>query len=158
MARPTNLIRLNMVNLLLEKRVNGTQLLIIRATYRYSGEWAEFGAGAASGDTSPGKGSSTTSSVNAFSGRNRYQAAPHTSRNTASSTAKSVRRMMGLPPTRLGAFCRPPLTSVWMPCRKEGYSRLANHREPMARLRAAGRNGRRAVGGVYRGKVTSPEN
>src|SRR6516225_2902226 len=101
-----------MVTLLLEKRVKGTQLLIIRATYRYSGEWAAFGAGAAPGDTSPGKGSSTTSSVNAFSGRNRYQAAPHTSRNTASSTVKSVRRIMGLPPTRLGGFLPSPSHQV----------------------------------------------
>src|SRR5262249_6237281 len=46
--------------------------------------------------------------MNAFSGRNRYQAAPHTSRNTASSTAKSVRRIMGLPPTRLGGFLPSP--------------------------------------------------
>src|SRR5262249_25258798 len=105
--------------------------------------------------TSPGKGSFTSSSMNAFSGRNKYQAAPHTSRNTASSTAKSVRRIMGLPPTRLGAFCRPPHIS-WMPCRKEGYSRLANHREPMARLRAAGRNKRRAVGVFTAGRSRAP--
>src|SRR6516225_9570022 len=59
---------------------------------------------------------------------------------------------------KVGGLSAVPLTSVWMPCRKQGYSRLANHREPMARLRAAGRNRRRAWGGVYRGKVASPEN
>src|SRR5262249_27313967 len=107
-ASPANLVRRILVNLLGRKRETGTHLSTGRAPQGRSGGVFESGAGAAPGNTSSGNGSSTTSSMNAFSGRNRSQAVPPTSRNTASSTAQSVRRVMGFPPTnRVGGGSKP---------------------------------------------------